>query len=203
VAAGAITHALRFTVQRTQRAYLWPARHQASSNSDPNLPPMGLRLRMKASVDISRFSPGNQVILRALKQYGMLVSDNGSNWFISGAPDDRWDNNDLNALKAIPGSDFEVVDESALQVSADSGAARGAAAQTPTATPASSTPPPIAATPTLRASTAGSKSVAGNTGSSSGSLSWLAPVLLVGSGGGVIALASFLFRRRWRRGHSP
>jgi hypothetical protein len=82
-----ITHALRFTVQRTRRAYVYPARHFASNNTDPNLPPMGMRVRLKASFDISRFSPNMQVILRALKKYGMIVADNGSNWYVSGAPD--------------------------------------------------------------------------------------------------------------------
>ncbi|HMF55452.1 MAG TPA: hypothetical protein VK619_03760 [Pyrinomonadaceae bacterium] len=106
---GEITHALRFTAQRTRRAYVYPARHFASSNTDPNLPPMGMRVRLKASFDISHFSPAMQVILRALKRYGMILADNGSNWYVSGAPDMRWNDNDLNTLKAIKGSDFEVV----------------------------------------------------------------------------------------------
>jgi hypothetical protein len=125
VAAGAINHALRFTVNLTQRAFLWPARHYASSDTDPNLPPMGLRLRLKGSVDISSFSPQNRVILTALKHYGMIVADNGSSWYISGAPDSRWNNDDLHALGKISGFDFEVVDESSLQISSDSGQARG------------------------------------------------------------------------------
>jgi len=124
VAAGAIHHALRFTVSRTQHAFIWPARHYASSDSNPNLPPMGLRLRLKASVNISSFSPTNRVILTALKRYGMIVADNGSSWFISGTPDNRWNNDDLHTLGNIPGSDFEVVDESSLQLSPDSGQAR-------------------------------------------------------------------------------
>lgn len=124
VASGAIDHALRFTVQRTQDAYIWPARHQASSHTDPTLPPMGLRVRLKADVDISSFSPTNQIILTALKHYGMIVADNGSNWYLSGAPDDHWNNDDLAQLSHIQGSDFEVVDTSSLQVSANSGEAR-------------------------------------------------------------------------------
>jgi hypothetical protein len=110
VAAGAIHHALRFTVQSTQHGYVLPAEHYASSSTDPNLPPMGLRFRLKASFDISTYSAANQVILQALKTYGMMVADNGSNWFLSGAPDPRWDDNDLDNLKQIQGSDFEVVD---------------------------------------------------------------------------------------------
>lgn len=121
VAAGAINHALRFTVSKTQRAFLWPARHYASSSTDPNLPPMGLRLRLKASVNIAAYPPQSRVILAALQHYGMIVADNGSSWFISGAPDNRWNNDDLAQLKNIHGSDFEVVDESNLQVSANSG----------------------------------------------------------------------------------
>lgn len=104
-----ITHALRFTAQLTRRAYVAPARHFASSNTNPNLPPMGMRVRLKASFDISRFSPAMQVILRALKKYGMLLADNGSNWYVSGAPDPRWNDDELNTLKTIKGSDFEVV----------------------------------------------------------------------------------------------
>ncbi|MBD0373549.1 MAG: hypothetical protein ICV60_22135 [Pyrinomonadaceae bacterium] len=110
-----ITHALRFTVQRTRRAYVSPARHFASNNTDPNLPPMGMRVRLKASFDISRFSPNMQVILRALKKYGMIVADNGSNWYISGAADPRWSDNELSTLGAIKGSDFEVVQMGTIQ----------------------------------------------------------------------------------------
>ncbi len=110
VVAGEIRHALRFTVSQTQRGYVEPARHFASSSSDPTLPPMGLRLRLKASVDISGYPPVVQVILRALKTYGMFVADNGSDWYLSGAPDPRWSDDDLSELSGIVGSDFEVVD---------------------------------------------------------------------------------------------
>jgi hypothetical protein len=109
VIAGEIKHALRFTVQTTQRAYLHPATHYASSNTNPNAPPMGLRVRLKASYDLSRFTGASKVILTALKKYGMLVADNGSDWFISGATDARWNDNDLNQLKTVPGNAFEVV----------------------------------------------------------------------------------------------
>lgn len=124
VANGEIGHALRFTAPRTGRAYVWPARHFASRSDDPALPPMGQRFRLKASVDISGFSPENQVILRALKTYGMILADNGSPWFVSGAPDDAWDNDALNAeLRQLTGSDFEAVDVSPLMREPDSGAA--------------------------------------------------------------------------------
>ncbi|HEX8492261.1 MAG TPA: hypothetical protein VF658_05430 [Pyrinomonadaceae bacterium] len=104
-----ITHALRFTAQFTRRAYVYPARHFASNNTNPNLPPMGMRVRLKASFDVSRFSPAMQVVLKALKKYGMILADNGSNWYVSGAPDSRWNDDELSTLSAIKGSDFEVV----------------------------------------------------------------------------------------------
>jgi hypothetical protein len=109
VAAGAINHALRFTVPVTRQAFTPPASHWASSNTSADAPPMGMRLRLKASFDISGFSPSNQVILTALKKYGMILADNGSAIFISGAPDHRWDNSDLGDLKTITASNFEVV----------------------------------------------------------------------------------------------
>ncbi|HEY7106827.1 MAG TPA: hypothetical protein VH986_10515, partial [Acidimicrobiia bacterium] len=110
VASGHIDHALRFTVSQTQRAYLHPATHWASSSTDPDRPPMGLRFRLKASFDVSGYSGEARVVLDTLKQYGMIVADNGSNWYITGAADARWDDDDLNQLKTVPGSAFEVVD---------------------------------------------------------------------------------------------
>jgi len=104
-----IAHALRFTAVRTRRAYVYPARHYASRSADPGLPPMGMRVRLKASYDISRFPAGVQVILTALKKYGLILADNGSNWFISGAPDARWNDGELNLLKTVKGASFEVV----------------------------------------------------------------------------------------------
>jgi len=124
VLAGAINHALRFTVPQTQKAYVWPARHEASSLTDPKYPPMGARFRLKADFDISRFSPANQVILNALKKYGMMIADNGSAWYISGAPDSRWDDDDLHRLTELKGQDFEAVDVAPLMVNPNSGQAR-------------------------------------------------------------------------------
>ncbi len=115
VARGRIDHALRFTVSRTRRAYVWPARHFASSEADASLPPMGLRLRLKRSYDISRFPRQSRVVLQALKQYGMVVADNGSDWYVSGAPDPRWSNDDLHSLHTVPGSAFEVVDPASIR----------------------------------------------------------------------------------------
>jgi hypothetical protein len=115
VVAGEIRHAVRFTVQSTQRAYIHPATHYASSNTDPNAPPMGLRVRLKASYDLSRFTGASKVILTALKKYGMFVADNGSDWYISGATDSRWNDTDLNQMKTVPGSAFEVVQTGTIQ----------------------------------------------------------------------------------------
>jgi hypothetical protein len=123
VKAGHIDHAIRVTVPRSQAAYLWPARHQASSSHDASLPPMGLRLRLKANVDISHLPTQARIVATAMKRYGVIVADNGSPWFISGAPDPHWSNDQLHALGALTGADFEAVDESGLMVSAGSGAA--------------------------------------------------------------------------------
>jgi hypothetical protein len=112
---GRIDHALRFTAPRTRRAFLYPARHFASSLTDPNLPAMGQRLRLKRGFDISRFPRQSRVVLRALKRYGMILADNGAPWYVSGAPSRGWDNDDLHALQRVPGSAFEVVDSSRLK----------------------------------------------------------------------------------------
>jgi hypothetical protein len=125
VASGEIRHAIRFTAPQTRREFIWPARHYASSLTGPQYPPMGQRFRLKADFDISSFSPEVQVILRALKRYGMILADNGSSWFISGAPDPGWNDDVLvNELRRVTGADFEAVDESSLMISQDSGQAR-------------------------------------------------------------------------------
>ena len=107
--AGAIRHALRVTVPRSQRAYVAPARHFASSDRDPDLPPMGLRLRLRRSFDLRPYRGQALVILRALKRYGLIVADNGSGWFITGAPDPGWRDSELEQLKRVPGRAFEAV----------------------------------------------------------------------------------------------
>ena len=110
VIRGRIDHALRFTADRTRREYVYPARHFASDDTDPSLPPMGLRVRLKAAYPIAGFPRQARVVLQALKTYGMLVADNGTSWHITGAPDPRWSNDDLHTLGRVPGSAFEVVD---------------------------------------------------------------------------------------------
>ena len=114
VAAGAILHAIRFTAPSTCAGYIYPARHQAGSGSCTTKPPMGLRLRLKASVDISAYGTQARVILTALKTYGMILADNGSPMYITGAPDTHWNDDVLHALGGIKGSDFEVVDTTGL-----------------------------------------------------------------------------------------
>lgn len=120
VKTGTINHALRFTVPVTNREYLWPARHFASRHNNPNLPPMGMRLRLKQNIDISSFSPQAKVIATALKTYGMILADNGGALFISGEPNENWDNWGLKDLKNLVSNNFEVIDTSSLQVHQDS-----------------------------------------------------------------------------------
>ncbi len=140
VAAGTIDHVIRFTAPRTANAYVWPASHKAATGG-PSDPPMGAWFRLKSGYDISRFSAENQVILRALKKHGMVLADNGSPFYISGAPDPGWSDSDLNALKTIPGSAFEAVDVSALKVSNTSYAIAGAPSPSPPPPPPPPPPP--------------------------------------------------------------
>ncbi len=138
VVSGEIRHAIRFTVPQTQRAFLWPARHYASSLTDTKYPPMGQRFRLKASFDVSPFPADVQVILRALKKYGMILADNGSAWFLSGEPDSRWNNSNLSTMRDITGSDFEAVDVSSLMIDPNSGQAKQTGASV-VVTPSSAT----------------------------------------------------------------
>jgi hypothetical protein len=124
VAAGFVGHAIRFTAARTDRSYLWPARHQAGSASDPTLPPMGARFRLGASFDETPYSPQTRVVLEAMKHYGLMLADNGSNWFFQGAASNGWSDTLISELKRVPASSFEAIDESSLMVSPDSGQAR-------------------------------------------------------------------------------
>jgi len=115
VAAGAIKHALRFTTNRTRTTYIYPARHEAGESNASSLPPMGLRVRLKATYDTGRFSPQARVIAEALNRYGMILADNGSPWYVTGAPDPHWDDDALHTLQRIHGSDLEVVDTSNMR----------------------------------------------------------------------------------------
>jgi hypothetical protein len=124
VKSGMIKHAIRFTAPQTRKAYVWPARHYASDLTNIKYPPMGQRFRLKASYDISGFSPDMKVILQAMKTYGIILADNGSSWFISGAPDSRWNNDVLREIKQLKGSDFEAVNVSSLMVNVNSGQIR-------------------------------------------------------------------------------
>jgi len=115
VAQGAILHALRFTAPRTRTAFIWPARHEAGDSSSPSLPPMGLRVRLKRSVSLRGLPRQARVVAIAMQRYGLMLADNGSPWYVSGAPDPRWSNDQLHALDRLTGSDFEVVDASTLR----------------------------------------------------------------------------------------
>jgi hypothetical protein len=124
VAAGKVDHAVRFTVSRSAASHLWPARHDAGSNN-VNLPPMGARFRLKAGYSLNGLRADTRTVLTAFKKYGLIVADNGSNWYFTGARDPRWPGAMLDQLKKVPASAFEAVDESRLQASANSGQVRG------------------------------------------------------------------------------
>jgi hypothetical protein len=124
MASGQIKHAIRFTAPQSRHAFVWPARHYASSLTGTQYPRMGERFRLKAGFDISTFPADVQVILRAMKKYGIIMADNGSAWYISGKPDSRWNNDNLSTLSRLKGSSFEAVDATVLQISADSGEAK-------------------------------------------------------------------------------
>ena len=137
VAAGHINHALRFTAPATRNSFIWPARHYASTNSGSQYPPMGTRFRLKKDFDISSFPAHVQVILQALKTYGMILADNGTSWFISGVPDSRWNDDEMHQLTRVVGADFEAVDESSLMVDPNSAQVKSASSE-----PAPPPPPP-------------------------------------------------------------
>ncbi len=124
VQSGVITHAIRMTAEATDTSYLWPARHEAGTSSNPDLPPMGARFRLKADYDISGYSAQAQVVLRAMQQYGLILADNGSNWYFGGTADDNWPIALVDELKEVPASAFEAVDESSLMIDPNSGQAR-------------------------------------------------------------------------------
>jgi hypothetical protein len=123
VAAGKVDHAVRFTVSSSAASHLWPARHDAGSNN-ANLPPMGARFRLKANYSTAGLRPDTIAVLTAFKKYGLIVADNGSNWYFTGARDSRWSDDMLDQLKQVPASAFEAIDESSLQASANSGQVR-------------------------------------------------------------------------------
>jgi len=124
VRSGRVTHAIRMTAEVTDGSFIWPARHQASSHHSASLPPMGARFRLRAGFDLAGFSPEARVVLTAMKRYGLILADNGSNWYFQGVADSRWPNGLLDELKSVPASAFEAVDESRLQIAPNSGAVR-------------------------------------------------------------------------------
>jgi hypothetical protein len=149
VLAGSITHAIRFTAQHTDTSFIWPARHQAGERSDPSLPPMGARFRLKASFDISSYSPATQAVLLAMQHYGLILADNGSNWYFQGSASNSWGDQLIAELKTIPASAFEAVDESSLMVDPNSGATRQGPLSPPAPPPgpAACRPGPVAIAP--------------------------------------------------------
>ena len=124
VRAGAVNHAIRFTAQSTDRSFIWPARHQAGSAANGALPPMGARFRLRANFDVSRYHADTQAVLNAMKHYGLILADNGSNWYFQGAADNSWDGTMIGELKSIPAGAFDAVDEASLMVDPNSGQAR-------------------------------------------------------------------------------
>jgi len=136
---GVVDHAIRVTASQTDRSYVWPARHQAGAANNHNLPPMGARFRLKQSYSTSGFRSDTKVILAAMKRYGMIVADNGSDWYFTGTAENGWSEAMLDELKTVPASAFEAVDASSLMVSASSGRVRS---QAPAATPVPSSPRP-------------------------------------------------------------
>jgi hypothetical protein len=168
VLAGFVTHAIRFTAVHTQKAYIWPARHQAGDTTDPNVPPMGARFRLKMSFDISHFSPATQVVLRAMQHYGLILADNGSNWYFQGAASNSWGDQLISELKQVPASAFEAVDESSLMVNANSGATNASGAPSPgpvpSPGPAPSPGPVPSPAPTVPAAPGGYRLVASDGG---------------------------------------
>jgi hypothetical protein len=147
VLSGRVDHPIRMTAQRTDRSFVWPARHQAGAARDANLPPMGAWFRLRADYPTAGLHPNTVVILEAFKTHGLILADNGSNWYFTGAADSGWESRVLNELKALQAGSFEAIDQSSLMNDPNSGAVRGAAAPTPTPTTAAPAPPTTAAKP--------------------------------------------------------
>ena len=156
VAAGSVTHAIRMTAESTDTSFIWPARHEAGARSDPSLPPMGARFRLRATYGISGYSSQAQVVLRAMQHYGLILADNGSNWYFGGTADQAWPQSLVDELKQVPASEFEAVDESSLMVTPDSGQVRTSPslAEPAPGTPAKPTPAVVPVAPTTTTSVA-------------------------------------------------
>ena len=129
VASGVVDHAIRFTAQRTDKSFLWPARHQAGAANDPSLPPMGARFRLKAGFSFAGYGAQTQIVLTAMQRYGLILADNGSNWFFQGETSSRWSDQLISELKRIPAGAFEAVDESSLMLDPNSGRVTAGPAQ--------------------------------------------------------------------------
>jgi hypothetical protein len=221
VAAGSVDHAIRVTAQRTDRSYLWPARHQAGAAADPSLPPMGARFRLRADYPMARFRPDTQVVLRAMQHYGMVLADNGSNWYFTGTSENGWDTAMLDELKTVPAGAFDAIDVSSLMIDPNSGQVRGGgggggssgssggtatthprATTPPTAAPVASsttsTPPP-SSEPTTSSTTRDADLATGRRRRRSGDGGGAPGLLVLGAGAALVAAglgAAALARRR-------
>jgi hypothetical protein len=218
VKAGTVDHAIRMTAQQTDKSYVWPARHQAGAANNKNLPPMGARFRLKASFSTSGFRSDTKTILAAMKEYGMILADNGSDWYFTGAASDDWPNDMLDELKSVPASAFEAVDASSLMISPNSGKAGQTGASGPAPVPpkpkpkpkpsvppspspsaspaATATPTPVASsvvTPSQSPSTLGIASGEGYRAGGTGPPWWLLALAGVSGAGGLLLLG---YRRR-------
>ena len=153
VQAGHVDHAIRFTAVRTDRSFIWPARHQAGAANDPNLPPMGARFRLRADFNMAGYRPDTQVVLRAMQHYGLILADNGSNWYFQGTAENGWADGFIADLKQVPASAFDAVDESSLMVDPNSAQYRGAPAPAPAPSPKPAAPSAPRRTPATPAPT--------------------------------------------------
>jgi len=220
VKAGKVDHAIRMTASQTDKSYVWPARHQAGAATNENLPPMGARFRLKAGFNTSGFRSDTKTILVAMKKYGMILADNGSDWYFTGAASDDWSNDMLDELKSVPASAFEAVDASSLMISPNSGKAKQSSGAAPAPGPAAPKPKPKpkpsggssptptpSATPTPTAlpssvvpsPSASASDVAladGPQGETAGTAWWLWLVLIAGVGSGGLIVV------RYRRRHA-
>jgi hypothetical protein len=219
VKAGAVDHAIRVTAQQTDRLFIWPARHQAGAANNHNLPPMGARFRLKSSYDISHFSAYTQTILRAMKKYGLIVADNGSNWFFQGTAENGWPTSMLDELKSVPARAFDAVDESSIMISSDSGAVRSSSSTTsspavkttpkatPKSTPRPSPKPTVRVTPKPSVSPShprpSAQALATSPNGDSGSGSRAARAALIFAGSAALLGVVLLGLRRARKTKSP
>ncbi|HEV7863102.1 MAG TPA: hypothetical protein VGR20_10395 [Acidimicrobiia bacterium] len=211
VAAGEVDHAIRLTASRTDKSFIWPARHQAGAANDASLPPMGAWFRLKSSFDISKLRPDTQVVLRAMQRHGLILADNGSNWYFTGTSEPGWDNALLDQLKTIPAGAFEAVDTSSLMADPGSGrvaSSPGAPATAPPVTPTTARPTPTTRPTTTTTTTTSSTTTTSTAPATTGTTTGAEPPgrkrsvrgwVLAPGAGALVAGAGIAARRRRRR----